>query len=187
LYRSQDVTVDALNLYLFHAIAAGFDPHPLLLPLASLVSSLSGWACLVFLSWVAWCRPTEVAHVLTALALGAAISLLARDMAATLGFPRPFMLGLSPLHAPHGMRAGLPSTHASVMFTIAFMVLLRRPLRDVGWALIGAAALTGWSRIYLGIHFPADIAAGMMLATAATAVGFMCMRVLRALKVRQPS
>ena len=34
--------MDALNLYLFQAMAAGFEPHPLLLSCATTISSVSG-------------------------------------------------------------------------------------------------------------------------------------------------
>jgi membrane-associated phospholipid phosphatase len=87
-----------------------------------------------------------------------------------LDLPRPFMRGLSPLYIPHGQRPGLPSTHASVMFTLAFMMIFRRASVGPGTALLVVALLTSWARIYLGIHFPADIAAAAVLAALACAV-----------------
>ena len=162
--------MDALNLYLFQAMAAGFEPHPLLLSCATTISGVSGWACLAVLAWMVGSRPGQFPTVLVTLAVGGVISLFARDLASALDVPRPFMRGLSPLYVPHGLRPGLPSTHASVMFTMAFMVLLRRSASDAGAVLLVVAVLTGWSRIYLGIHFPADIAAGIVLAALTAAV-----------------
>jgi membrane-associated phospholipid phosphatase len=179
--------VDALNLYLFHAIAAGCDPHPLLLPFALHISQRSGWACLLLLAGAVWYRPKEITLVLGALVIGGAVSLIARDLAASLDVARPFMVGLSPQHAAHGARAGLPSTHASVMFAIAFVVLLRRPLRNVGQALMAAAVLTAWSRVYLGLHFPADVVAGMMLGIVAASGAFIVNKVFGVVKNRQQS
>ena len=155
--------MDALNLYLFQAMAAGFEPHPLLLSCATTISSVSGWACLAVLAWMLGSRPGQFPTVLVTLAVGGVISLFARDLASALDVPRPFMRGLSPLYVPHGLRPGLPSTHASVMFTMAFVFLLRRGARDVGLFVLAVAAVTAWSRIYVGIHFPFDIAAGALL------------------------
>jgi hypothetical protein len=41
--------MDALNVSLFQAMAAGFEPHPLFLPLAVAISNLSAWVCLAVL------------------------------------------------------------------------------------------------------------------------------------------
>jgi membrane-associated phospholipid phosphatase len=155
--------MNSLNLALFDALAAGFSPSPAELWFASAIALGSSWACAAVLGWVAWRRPPERACVLAALAAGGAASLISHEIAASVGMPRPFMVGLSPAHVPHGVRAGLPSTHASVMFTMAFLLLLRRGLRDVGLFVLAVAAVTAWSRIYVGIHFPFDVAAGALL------------------------
>ncbi|MDB5731656.1 MAG: phosphoesterase PA-phosphatase related [Variovorax sp.] len=153
----------SLNLALFHAIAAGFAPHPLALQIASAIALGSSWLGAAVLAWAAWRRPTQRLWILAALAVAVAAGMLAHTIAAALHFPRPFALGLSPAYIEHGGRAGLPSTHASVMFTIAFMLLARRGLRDVGLAMAAIALLTGWARIYVGVHFPLDVAAGALL------------------------
>src|SRR5687767_7856949 len=141
--------MNSLNLALFDALAAGFSPSPTVLWFASAIALGSSWACAAVLAWVAWRRPPERACVVAALAAGGAASLISHEIAASVGMPRPFMVGLSPAHVPHGVRAGLPSTHASVMFTMAFMFLLRRGARDVGLFVLAVAAVTAWSRIYV--------------------------------------
>lgn len=162
----------SLNLALFEALAAGFTPSPVLLQFASGIALWSSWACAAVLAWIAWRRKPERGHLLAVLAAGGAASLISHEIAASIGMPRPFMVGLSPPHVPHGVRAGLPSTHASVMFTVAFMLLRRRALRDAGLFVLAAALLTGWARVHVGIHFPLDIAAGALLgAGIAAALG----------------
>ena len=155
--------MNSLNLALFDTLAAGFSPSPTLLWFASAIALGSSWACAALLAWVAWRRPAHCICVLAVLGAGGAASLISHEIAASVGMPRPFMVGLSPAHVPHGSRAGLPSTHASVMFTMAFMLLLQRGLRDVGLLVLAVATATAWSRIYAGIHFPFDIAAGALL------------------------
>lgn len=170
----------SLNLALFEALAAGFSPpSALLLQLASAIALWSSWACAAVLAWVAWRRAPERGQLLTVLAAGGAASLIAHEIAASIGMPRPFMVGLSPAHVPHGLRAGLPSTHASVMFTMAFTLLWRRSLRDVGLFLLAVAVATGWARIHVGVHFPFDIAAGALLG-AGIAFALCSARVLAA-------
>ncbi|TWD77515.1 PAP2 superfamily protein [Variovorax beijingensis] len=161
-----------LNLALFDALAAGFAPSPAMLQLASAIALGSSWACAVVLAWVAWRRVAQRPCVLAVLAAGGAASLISQEIAASVGMPRPFMMGLSPAHVPHGLRAGLPSTHASVMFTMAFMLLRQRSTRDVGLVTLGAAVATGWARIHVGIHFPFDVAAGALLGAAIAAALF---------------
>ncbi len=170
--------MDAFNLTLFHAIAAGTDPHPLHLAIASAMSSLSGSACLALLAWTAWRRPGRIGPLLGALTVCGVVSLVARDLALMLDVARPVMRGLSPQHVPHGWRPGLPSTHASAMFALAFMVVALRGLRHAGAALLAIAALTAWSRVYLGLHFPADIAAGVLLGAVATLASLVPARMI---------
>lgn len=155
--------MQALNLALFEAIGAGFSPHPLLLQLAAGIATGSSWLCVALLGWTALRRPPERFYLIAALLAAAAASLLAKELAGAIGMPRPFAVGLSPEHIAHGARAGLPSTHASVMFTTAFVLMLHRPLRDMGWAMAGIAVVTSWARVYVGVHFPFDIVAGALL------------------------
>lgn len=57
---------------------------------------------------------------------------------------------------------GFVSSHASNHFGIAvFMIgVLRRAPRWGAWALLGWAAVIAYSRVYLGVHFPADVLVG---------------------------
>lgn len=76
---------------------------------------------------------------------------------------RPFMEGLSPNHLKHSVRAGFPSTHATVMGAVLGFMGLQMP---PGPALAGIAAVTlctGWARVYAGAHYPLDVLAGLSL------------------------
>ena len=52
---------------------------------------------------------------------------------------------------------------------------LARPLAAVG---IGYAVLVGWSRIYLGVHYPLDILGGAGIGTATGGVILLALGIL---------
>ncbi len=161
--------MQALNIALFQALAAGYTPDPRLLWLASGIAVNASWLCVALMGVAAWRRPSQRACILWALVAGAAASVLAHALAAAIAMPRPFAAGLSPFHIAHGARGALPSAHASVMFTIGLVFCMRAGLRDFGLAIMAIGMLTGWARIYVGVHFPLDIAAGLLLAAAVAA------------------
>lgn len=162
--------MNAWNLALFDLIAAGHRPDSVLLWVASVLAEGSTWVCAALIAAVAWKQPAVRARVAFVLVVAALASPLSRELAAAIDAPRPFMLGLSPEYLAHGARAGLPSTHATVMFTVAFMLIADPRLRAVGLAVLAIAVATAWARVYVGVHFPVDVAAGALLGACVAAI-----------------
>ncbi|WP_076997883.1 phosphatase PAP2 family protein [Variovorax sp. KK3] len=161
--------MQALNIALFQAIAAGPTPDSqALLWFAASVAEGTTWVCLALMGWVAWRQPAQRSYAMAALVAAAAASFIAQELAEVIGMPRPFVVGLSPAHIEHGIRGALPSAHATVMFTVGLVYCLRAATRKLGLAILAIAVLTGWARIYVGVHFPFDILAGLGLAIAMT-------------------
>ena len=175
--------MEELNLLVFLSIAAGHEPRAWLVSAAAAIAVGGPWLCAVLLGRTAWLHPRERAFLLAVLACAALASMLAHALAAGLNRPRPFMVGLSPMYIEHGARGSLPSAHATVMFTVALLCLRRRALRSAGAVIFALGSLTGWARIHVGVHFPLDIPAGLLLAlvlaAAFSALGAVVARLSR--------
>jgi undecaprenyl-diphosphatase len=61
-------------------------------------------------------------------------------------------------HAPPD-RFSFPSGHTAAAFAIALSMFGAAPLLVP--ILVGVATLVGWARIYLGVHYPMDVLAGV--------------------------
>jgi undecaprenyl-diphosphatase len=149
-----------LNLAFYESISTARDPSGLLLWFAMHGSSLLA----VLVAWVILRHPKERWYGCAVVVAAALASLLARSLADTLDFDRPYMMGLGDPRIPHGERPALPSAHATVMFSVALLLARRPSLRILSAGALVLTALTCWGRVYAGVHFPLDIAAGALLA-----------------------
>ena len=139
-------------------------------------------AALVSLAVVAsrWLLAVGVAGLVLALLLGprrwrrAVLSTAAAMALAWLGAslikqgvtsPRPFALGLGTDWLGHSSSNGFTSSHASVATAFAVSALLSGWAPAARWALALAGLLVCWSRIAVGVHFPSDVMAAMLLGT----------------------
>jgi undecaprenyl-diphosphatase len=116
--------------------------------------------------------------------LAVACTLLLSDQI-TSSVMKPFFERLRPSHEPalaglvhivDGYRGGLfgfASGHAANSFGLATVVwlLLRTSLSWI-WILFFWAALFTYTRIYLGVHYPGDVAAGAAVGMAGASVSF---------------
>lgn len=162
--------MNAINLTLLHALTAGSDPSPALLVAARLLALWGAWAGAAVVGWAAWHRRADTLYLLAVTAGAVLASVLSHVIAARLDIPRPFVAGWAPAYIAHGSSPSLPSTHATVMFFVAVALLMRAGLRRTGIVALALACMVGWARIYVGVHYPLDIAAGSALGASLAAV-----------------
>jgi undecaprenyl-diphosphatase len=93
--------------------------------------------------------------------------------------PRPChaLLGVS-LLGVCGRAFAFPSNHAVNMFALA--TALGYHYRSGVWAVGVLAAAVGYSRVYLGVHYPGDVLGGAILGVAAGALALAATEALRA-------
>ena len=88
--------------------------------------------------------------------------------------PRPFMVGLGHTWIAHVADNGFPSDHATVAWSLGLGLILTGSSRRWGVFACLAGVAAGWARVYLGVHFPFDVAAsapaGLLAAALARAV-----------------
>jgi undecaprenyl-diphosphatase len=87
--------------------------------------------------------------------------------------PRPFVAHpvQTLLLAPPSPEPSFPSDHAVAAFAIAFSVLFVVG-RVAGAAFLSAAFVVSVTRIFAGLHYPGDVAGGMLVGLLAAAVVF---------------
>ena len=80
--------------------------------------------------------------------------------------PRPFAVNIGTNYLLHDQTSSLPSQHAVFVWTICLTVCLNyaRCFKKLVFLLVLVAVLVSWSRIYLGIHWPLDIAVGFLVS-----------------------
>jgi len=159
------------NLTLFALLNAGSAPNPAVVRGATLLAVDAVWLVIAALLvlWVlgsrAQRRALMVAGVALLLGLGAN-----RVLATLIGAARPFVHGIGNTLLAHGSDPSFPSDHTTFLLALGFALAARGALRGLGGALIVLGLAVGWARVYLGVHFPLDIAGSIIVALVAAAL-----------------
>lgn len=83
--------------------------------------------------------------------------------------PRPFVAEIGHTFLVHAPDSSFPSDHGTSMFSVALALLLGplREARRLGLALLALALPVAWSRVFLGVHWPLDMAGALLVSTFA--------------------
>jgi undecaprenyl-diphosphatase len=141
-----------------------------LTPLSHLFLPISIIAVVVLAAVYVVARNRSILPVATGAAAASTAWALAHAAKAIADRPRPYevmadaVLRQQPAHG-----TSFPSSHTAVTLAVAIALVpfLARPLAAAG---IAYAVLVGWSRVYLGVHYPLDVLAGAGIGMAAGGV-----------------
>ncbi len=134
----------------------------------------TGWVFLPLMAWVVWRHRPHWRWVLAAMAAFGALNLFLKRVVFA-GMLRPAAFAETwgvtitspvPLHHHYAM----PSGHTGTAFVAAAVVALLVRRRWVRWLVWGLALGVGYSRVYLGQHFPRDVVVGMVLGIGVTLI-----------------
>lgn len=157
--------MESINHALFLALNASAQPRLFVMALAVL-----------FGEWLIWLVPLSIGagwlwgdeQVRKSMLAAALASMLALLVNQGIGLiwphPRPFMIGLGHTLVPHVADSSFPSDHLTLWWACAFSLALRPRMRGAGRALALLGIPMAWGRIYLGVHFPLDMAGAAAVA-----------------------
>jgi undecaprenyl-diphosphatase len=123
------------------------------------------WGALpVALAWWVYVQRGRAVKVILAMvvAVGVSDAVAFRFLKPYVQRNRPTSAGISvTLRTRRPGTYGFPSSHASNTFTGATVLGMAEP--PLLWPALAIAALVSYSRVYVGVHFPGDVAAGALL------------------------
>jgi undecaprenyl-diphosphatase len=80
--------------------------------------------------------------------------------------PRPFMLGIGHTLLHHAPDSSFPSDHVTIFASIA-LTLLVDGVRRYGVVILLSGVGVAWARVFVGVHFPFDMAGAVAVACVA--------------------
>lgn len=162
--------IEAFNQWLFIRINAGIDTQSWIVDAAIVIADDLIYLIPVLLValwlWGNAERRNQAikACLITLLALGAN-----QLIGLTWQHPRPFMVGLGHEWLPHAADSSFPSDHMTVFAGIG-MTMLFGGAFGIAAAIFFAGFAVAWARVFLGVHFPLDMAGAVAIAGVAFVV-----------------
>jgi undecaprenyl-diphosphatase len=163
--------LETVNTTFFLILNAPATPNPWLVDLARYLAVVPIWLAVAIVAglWV-WGAPGKRGALLAA-GSGLVVSLALAFVIVGLWYhPRPADLGLGHILVAHEPETSFPSDHATFLWAIGFSLVATRAWRGWGWIVSGLGLATAWARIYLGVHFPLDMAGAFVIALIGAAV-----------------
>lgn len=115
---------------------------------------------------IGWLRGSSATRQVLIAATVSGLAGLLINQLISLGWyhPRPFEAGIGQTLIPHVMDSSFPSDHLTLIWAVAFSLLMHEQPRLAGWALAMLGLPVAWGRIYLGVHFPLDMLGAALVA-----------------------
>ncbi len=159
---------ETFNLTVFNLLNAPVQADPAMISFAGFVAEklLFVEALVMVVLWLTGSQQRR--HALVVAGMTVVLALLVNAVIGSIWqHPRPFVIGVGQQYLEHAADSSFPSDHGTLMFGVAFGLLLAPGGRVMGIFALVAALLVAWSRVYLGIHWPLDMIGAMVVAGAA--------------------
>jgi len=91
--------------------------------------------------------------------------------------PRPFAAGYGHAWMAHAANNSMPSSHATLGLILVAVMIRQKYYRSAAVVAVLTVALA-WSRIYVGIHWPADMVGALLSASLSIGVAYAAERLL---------
>ena len=168
--------MDDLNYLLFSSINASAHAGDVSVAFARFAAQWLVYLALAIVAglWI-WGAPAKRSALL-ATCIGVVLGLAINRAIGLLWFhPRPFMVNVGRTLMAHAAETSFPSDHVTILWSLAFGLIATASWPRVGGLLVLLGLVVGWARVYLGLHFPFDVAGAFLVALFAAA----CARYLR--------
>lgn len=163
--------MNTLNERAFVALNAGVEASATVTHVAMLFADYAIWLVpLALLSCWLWGNAENRRAAVETMLAGFIPLGIAQVIALSIYDPRPFAVSLGVQLMPHIPDSSFPSDHDTLLAAVAAGFLVHRSTRVMGLAFAMLWLPVAWSRIYLGVHFPADTIGGLVIGCC-SAVG----------------
>lgn len=157
--------MEHLNQSLFLLLNAGPNSPATAVNVARFLAEWLVWIVPVGLT-LGWLRGSQATRqVLVSSTISGLAGLLINQLIGLVWYhPRPAELGIGLTLVDHVPDSSFPSDHLTLIWAIAFSLLMHRESRIAGWGLTLLGLPVAWARIFLGVHFPLDILGAALVA-----------------------
>jgi undecaprenyl-diphosphatase len=165
--------IEQLNFALFHFINQYADLNPFIDYLAIITAKYMPVIIILSIAYI-WIKNRDRTRDIILYGIYAAIIGLVINYIIGLVYfhPRPFMIPLGTLLFQYPAETSFPSDHATLMFSLAIMLIYFKETRIAGLIFLILGFIGGLARIFSGIHFPLDIFGSLLVSIISTILIF---------------
>ncbi len=157
--------MEHLSLSLFLLLNAGQNASGIVVGAARILADDFIWIVPAGLI-IGWLRGSSATRqALIAATIAGLAGLLINQLIGLVWYhPRPFEIRIGHTLLPHAADSSFPSDHLTLIWAVAFSLLLHQATRRAGAAMVLMGLPVAWARMYLGVHFPLDMLGAALVA-----------------------
>lgn len=160
-----------LNNQAFLLVNAPLHPDFLIAVSAEMAAIGSVYAAMALVAalWI-WGRPDRRGRMLATI-VGVSVAVGINQILGILWYePRPSVIGLGHTLIRHAADNSFPSDHATFMWSLGLSLIVTAAAKRWGVTICLAGLLVAWARVYVGLHYPIDMVASLLVAPAGAVI-----------------